>query len=41
MVLHAESIKDKSGFLSFVNGVGTAITTISASAISLESEVAL
>ena len=34
MVLHADSINPKSGFLSESNGVGTAMTTISASEIS-------
>ena len=34
IVLHADSIKDKSGFLSLVSGVGTAITTTSEPAIS-------
>ena len=41
IVLQADSIKDKSGFLSIVKGVGTAMTTISESEISLELEVAL
>ena len=29
IILHAESMKVRSGFLSFVSGVGTAITTMS------------
>jgi hypothetical protein len=34
IVLQADSMKDKSGFLSLVSGVGTAITTTSEPAIS-------
>ena len=40
IVLHAASTKARSGFLSLVRGVGTAITTTSESAISAASVVA-
>jgi hypothetical protein len=41
IALQAASRKARSGLRSFVNGVGTAITTTSESAISLASVVAL